>query len=120
MRKAVRIWLPQPCSENWEQMTAATRGRHCVACQKTVVERGRHCATCQKTVVDFRGMSDAALARFFRMQKDVKVIRTSGSAGLDAEALRVVSTMPAWLPATAWGRPLRSVHKIKINFRQTY
>ena len=32
------ISLPHPCSEDWEGMTPAQKGRHCAACNKTVVD----------------------------------------------------------------------------------
>ncbi len=39
--------IPEPCHENWEQMTP--------------VEQGRFCAVCSKTLTDFSGMSDQEL-----------------------------------------------------------
>ncbi|MCF6402279.1 carboxypeptidase-like regulatory domain-containing protein [Chitinophaga filiformis] len=38
------LTLPQPCSENWEEMTPT--------------EKGRFCLNCQKTVIDFSAMGD--------------------------------------------------------------
>jgi hypothetical protein len=43
--------IPEPCTENWAQMTPC--------------EKGRFCSNCQKTVVDFTGYTNAELAAFF-------------------------------------------------------
>jgi hypothetical protein len=47
MSKAIQIRIPEPCQENWQNMTPA--------------EQGRFCGSCQKTVVDFTLMSDKEL-----------------------------------------------------------
>ncbi len=47
----IRIVIPDPCQQSWEDM------RPC--------DRGRFCAHCQKTVIDFTTWSDAALYNFF-------------------------------------------------------
>lgn len=37
-----RISIPKPCTENWDQMSAADKGRHCSSCNKVVVDlRGK-------------------------------------------------------------------------------
>ena len=51
MSKAIQIRIPEPCHENWHNMTS--------------VEQGRFCGSCQKTVVDFTLMTDAALLDYF-------------------------------------------------------
>jgi hypothetical protein len=48
---SVKIDIPKPCTENWENMTAN--------------ERGRHCSNCNKTVIDFSLYSDKQLIEFF-------------------------------------------------------
>ncbi|RAK64597.1 hypothetical protein [Hymenobacter edaphi] len=45
------LTVPQPCHEDWQQLTPAGQGRHCAACRTVVV--------------DFTGMSDAELLRWF-------------------------------------------------------
>jgi hypothetical protein len=50
--KKIQLTIPEPCHENWEQMTKE--------------EKGRYCGACKKTVIDFSGMSDRELATFFR------------------------------------------------------
>lgn len=52
MKEQILISIPQPCQEQWDQMTP--------------VEQGRHCAVCQKNVVDFTNESDDSLIDFFK------------------------------------------------------
>ena len=48
---------------------------------------------------------------------DIQVVRTSGDASLDKEAVRVIGTMPKWKPGTQRGKPVRVIFTIPINFR---
>lgn len=47
-----RIYLniPEPCTENWEQMT--------------ISEKGRYCSKCNKCVIDISEMSDSEILKF--------------------------------------------------------
>ena len=38
MPKYLSIQVPEPCHENWDNMTAANQGRYCNACAKTVID----------------------------------------------------------------------------------
>ncbi|MEO6979683.1 MAG: carboxypeptidase-like regulatory domain-containing protein [Mucilaginibacter sp.] len=38
MIKIKRLNIPQPCGQDWSQMTATESGRHCESCAKTVVD----------------------------------------------------------------------------------
>ena len=49
----------------------------------------------------------------------VRVVR-SVSKSLDAEAVRVVSKMPPWIPGKKNGRPVRAEMSIPINFKVIY
>jgi hypothetical protein len=42
------------------------------------------------------------------------------SESLDAEAVRVVSKMPPWIPGKKNGRPVRAEMTIPINFKVNY
>jgi len=53
----MKISIPQPCHENWHEMTPN--------------ERGRFCASCQKTVVDFTDWTDKMLIDFLLKNKTV-------------------------------------------------
>lgn len=48
---------------------------------------------------------------------DIKVVRSSGDASLDKEAVRVIGIMPRWKPGRQRGRPVRVKYTIPINFR---
>lgn len=51
----IQINIPEPCHENWEEMTA--------------VERGRFCGSCQKVVTDFTQMEDSEIIQFIQEGK---------------------------------------------------
>ena len=53
--KTIQIKLPEPCHEDWDEMTP--------------VERGRFCTHCQKTVIDFTKWTDTDLFNFFIKDK---------------------------------------------------
>jgi CarboxypepD_reg-like domain len=48
---SLMLSIPNPCSENWNNMTPQ--------------EKGRFCDTCQKCVVDFTTVTDAAVLDYF-------------------------------------------------------
>jgi Secretion system C-terminal sorting domain len=56
MSKYISISIPQPCSQNWDDMTAN--------------HEGRFCNSCQKTVVDFTAMSDTQVLNFINSNAD--------------------------------------------------
>jgi hypothetical protein len=47
MAEAIQIHIPEPCHENWQNMTPK--------------EQGRFCGSCEKVVVDFSAMTDNEL-----------------------------------------------------------
>ncbi len=51
MLKQLHLRVPEPCHENWNEMTPADKGRHCNACSKVVV--------------DFTVMSDRQIIDYF-------------------------------------------------------
>lgn len=50
---------------------------------------------------------------------DVTVVHSSGDASLDEEAIRVISSMPRWIPGKQDGKPVRVKYTVPINFRLT-
>ncbi len=63
MAKKFQLSIPEPCHENWNQMTP--------------VDQGRFCASCQKEVIDFSLMSDREIAQFFK--KPIQGLSKGGS-----------------------------------------
>ena len=57
MQPIKSISIPQPCHQNWNQMTP--------------VEQGRHCTQCSKTVTDFTAMTNAEIINYFARQGNV-------------------------------------------------
>ena len=56
MPKLLTIQIPQPCGEDPSKMLPS--------------EKGSYCLSCNKEVIDFTGMSDYALAAFFKKNSD--------------------------------------------------
>ena len=50
-KKQLKLSIPTPCLEDWNNMTAD--------------KNGRLCASCQKTVIDFSAMTDAQIINYF-------------------------------------------------------
>jgi protein TonB len=48
---------------------------------------------------------------------DIQVVRTSGDASLDKEAVRVINSMPKWKPGKQRGKAVRVKYTIPVNFR---
>ena len=59
MRQQKNISIPKPCSENWDNMSLA--------------DKGRYCAVCSKTVIDFTTMSDGEILDIFKKAQDTPV-----------------------------------------------
>ncbi len=55
MREKLQIHIPEPCHEDWNQMTT--------------VEQGRYCSSCQKNVIDFTNQTDEEIYSFFNNYK---------------------------------------------------
>ena len=48
---------------------------------------------------------------------DIQVVRSSGDASLDKEAIRVINSMPKWTPGKQRGKTVRVKYTIPVNFR---
>lgn len=48
---------------------------------------------------------------------DVTLARPAGDPTLNREAVRVVNTMPRWIPGTKRGKPVRVRYTLPVNFR---
>lgn len=49
--------------------------------------------------------------------EDVKVLRSGGDPSLDKEAVRVIKSMPRWIPGKQRGEPVRLQYTVPVNFR---
>jgi hypothetical protein len=67
----MRIHLPEPCHENWSEMS--------------LKEKGRHCQKCNKEVHDFTSYSDAKLLTFFKSHSQVCGRFRSSQIGRDLD-----------------------------------
>jgi len=50
--KKIQLSIPEPCHENWDEMTPNGKGKFC--------------ASCQKPVIDFTNMTERQVAEFFK------------------------------------------------------
>lgn len=57
MSTSIKITIPEPCHENWSQMTPT--------------QKGRHCASCQKEVIDFTSKTDKELAKLLQINSNI-------------------------------------------------
>ncbi len=55
----MQIHIPNPCHENWNDMTPA--------------DGGRHCARCTRDVVDFTAMTPAEISLYLQLRAGAKV-----------------------------------------------
>lgn len=67
MQPIQSITIPQPCQENWNNMTP--------------VDQGRHCAACRKTVTDFTAMSNLQITKY--LAQHGKLCGRFGNSQLD-------------------------------------
>lgn len=56
MSKYLQLQIPEPCHENWNEMTPSLQGRYC--------------SSCKKSVIDFTLMDDDDLLNFFKKPKE--------------------------------------------------
>lgn len=57
MKKTLTLQIPEPCHENWNQMTS--------------VDKGHFCSSCNKTVLDFTQKSDEQIIEAFESHEKV-------------------------------------------------
>jgi hypothetical protein len=65
----IKLSIPEPCHESWDNMSPT--------------EKGRYCGSCQKEVVDFTGMTDAELYAFFTQKRSGSVCGRTHVGQLD-------------------------------------
>ncbi|MDO4159108.1 MAG: energy transducer TonB [Prevotellaceae bacterium] len=62
-----------------------------------------------KVIASFVVNSDGSIA-------DVQIVKGSGSENMDAEAVRVIKSMPAWKPGMIDGKAVRTKFTIPVAF----
>ncbi|MCQ6957935.1 carboxypeptidase-like regulatory domain-containing protein [Mucilaginibacter aquariorum] len=113
MQSIKSITIPQPCHENWNQMTP--------------VEQGRHCVQCNKTVTDFTVMTNTEIINYFAQQGNVcGRFESQQLAGLNNDLAvqekpcfswkkLVIAAAVTSLFATADADAQRTVGKVKVS-----
>ncbi|RYD89176.1 MAG: hypothetical protein EOP50_17920 [Sphingobacteriales bacterium] len=113
-KPAIRLNIPEPCSESWQEMSP--------------VDGGRHCQSCSKTVLDFTALSDQELISFFTSNRGTPVccrlhesqVNREISAPLVRPFLRVWQRAAALLLAAqsfslyAAAQPSRKAHTVSV------
>lgn len=80
----IQLSIPEPCQQNWNDMSPN--------------EQGRFCSSCSKTVVDFSAMTDAQLILYFENLKNENVCGRVHSDQLD----RPIQAMPQSRKKILW------------------
>ena len=70
---------------------------------------------CQKGGIQGRVICQFAVAKNGKIE-DVRVVRSGGHPLLDKEAVRVLRSMPKWIPGKKRGEPVRVKYTVPVNF----
>jgi hypothetical protein len=77
MERKYKLTIPEPCTQNWEEMTSQ--------------ENGRFCLSCSKTVIDFSIMSSDAIQHFFIQNQNKKICGRFKNEQLDNLIIQIPS-----------------------------
>lgn len=80
----MKISIPQPCHENWNEMLPE--------------EKGRFCQSCQKCVTDFTKLTDDEILNY--SEKNVCVKLSKNQIGRINSS--TISSFPKWLKYSSW------------------
>lgn len=95
MANKIFIGIPDPCHENWNQMSPADKGRFCASCQKTVVD---FTYSTDKEIVEFLSKSgDSVCGRFDNRQLNRPLVNAGQSTlYVSAKWSMMLAGMLAW------------------------
>lgn len=82
----MKIYIPEPCHENWATMTPN--------------EQGRFCGSCQKTVVDFTNFTTQDIQNYFAKHFGQKVCGRFNHQQLSAIHIQIPNTVFSYIPAS--------------------
>lgn len=82
----MKIYIPEPCHENWGAMTPN--------------EQGRFCGSCQKTVVDFTNFSAEDIQNYFTKHYGQKVCGRFKQQQLNSIDIQIPSVIFNQIPAS--------------------
>jgi hypothetical protein len=77
MEKKIKITIPEPCHENWDNMRPK--------------DNGRFCLSCSKTVVDFTTMLPDEVQHFFIQNQNKKICGRFNKSQLDTITIQIPS-----------------------------
>jgi hypothetical protein len=77
MERKHKITIPEPCHENWDEMTPN--------------ENGRFCMSCSKTVIDFTTMLPQEIQHFFIQNQNKKICGRFKKSQLDSITIQIPS-----------------------------
>ncbi|WP_433835009.1 hypothetical protein [Flavobacterium anhuiense] len=75
MERKHKITIPEPCHENWDQMTPN--------------ENGRFCMSCSKTVIDFTSMLPEEIQHYFIQNQNEKICGRFKQSQLDNITIQI-------------------------------
>jgi hypothetical protein len=82
----MKIYIPEPCHENWGVMTPN--------------EQGRFCGSCQKTVVDFTKFTTQDIQNYFAKHYGQKVCGRFKNKQLTPIHIQIPNTVFSFIPAS--------------------
>ena len=82
----MKIYIPEPCHENWSAMTPN--------------EQGRFCGSCQKTVVDFTNFTTQDIQNYFAKHYGQKVCGRFNNEQLSTIQIQIPRTVFSYIPAS--------------------